>query len=130
MVIQERSGISSLLCEEISGRIQELKDLASEEGVTCSEKSEHDLIYFLSVHALRTEPVIFLLDNGNFHAYWKRGNFPEREQVGLEFLGGDRVLYVLFGKDGEEATQRTGTCAFGEALRKIDDLGLRVLFAS
>lgn len=38
-------------------------------------------------------PSLFLNDNGNLRALWKND---QREQIGLQFLGGGNIEFVIF----------------------------------
>lgn len=79
----------------IEDRLRELQIDARRGGDPLSEASLSDLRAFLKPLALAHRPAIFLLDNGNFRALWRN---EAHEHVGLQFLGGRLVQYVIFAR--------------------------------
>lgn len=91
-------------------RINELKRLADADGVLVSPASEHSLLSFLAEHDVSARPAIFLCDNGNFRALWtKDRHIREHKQIGLEFLGGGPIRYVIIS--GDRSTSGEGMTA-------------------
>jgi hypothetical protein len=86
---------------QIEQRLGELKAIATDEGVTPSSASERDLRRFVKSRVMKRRPYLFLLENGNFRAQWKND---QNEQVGLQFLGGSEVQYVIFARRSDPAT--------------------------
>ncbi len=78
---------------QIEDRLRELLVDAQVEGEAFSEASVADLRQFLGSVGVTKRPAIFLLDSGNIRALWRD---VEGQQVGLQFLGGGRVQFVIF----------------------------------
>ena len=74
-------------------RLNNLRDIALEEGIEISIHSEIDLWSLLDTLEFKKRPYLFLLDNGNLRALWKND---EGEQIGIQFFGQDLIQYVLF----------------------------------
>lgn len=112
-------------------RLGELRDTADEEGLPVSRSSETALKAFLSAAAFTRRPYVSLLDNGNLRAFWE--DKTSREQVGLQFLGGDVVQYVIFAKREGEAGPYIARSAGRDLVTNIDgqieNNGLRRLMA-
>jgi hypothetical protein len=77
----------------VGERVAELHQDAIDDNLSFSEASHADLRRFLAGIAFSRRPSIFLLDNGNLRAVWKN---EQKEQLGLQFLGGGAVQYVAF----------------------------------
>lgn len=95
----------------VTERINELKRLADQDGILVSPASEHSLLSFLAEHDVSATPALFLCDNGNFRALWSKGRQThDFKQIGLEFLGGGPIRYVIISGDrstsGEGMTTR------------------------
>lgn len=89
---------------ELSKRIQTLKIEAELDGVNFSLASYADFLSFLAETQPRSRPSLFLNDNGNLRALWRNN---VREQVGLQFLGGGHIQFVIFKRrPGAEAMTR------------------------
>lgn len=88
---QEREKVRN----SIKHRISTLKRLGLDEGITASEKSGKFLFDFFSKRMIENEPLIFLLENGNFRALWEGEN---GEQIGLQFLPDRNIQYVIFAQ--------------------------------
>ena len=73
-------------------RIQALRVEAEIDQVPFSDASYADFRAFIRQVPSRARPAIFLRDNGNLRALWKNDN---QEQIGLQFLGGGDVQYVI-----------------------------------
>jgi hypothetical protein len=108
---------------EINKRLIELKDWAVSEQVTMSSRSASDLSSFLNIASVRRSPALYLLDNGNVRAVWKGGR---DEQIGLQFLGGREVQFVLFSRrnDPEIAVRSCGRDTINGVLDQIQALKL------
>ncbi|MCA3172752.1 MAG: hypothetical protein ING25_06795 [Burkholderiales bacterium] len=101
--VQKRSDFSQVALE-LSKRIQSLKVEAELDGVTFSVASYADFVSFLVETRPRSRPSLFLHDNGNLRALWRNN---AREQVGLQFLGGGNIQFVIFKRrSGAEAMTR------------------------
>lgn len=112
-------------------RLAELKDEAAEEGVTISKASEVALKTFLSAAPFTRRPYVTLLDNGNLRAFWE--DRAAGEEVGLQFLGGDVVQYVIFARREAEGQPYIARLAGRDVVTSIDGQiesnGLRRLMA-
>jgi hypothetical protein len=78
---------------QIEDRLRELHVDALRNVEPFSEPSLADLRLFLDSFPFAERPAIFLLDDGNLRAVWRNA---EKEQVGLQFLGGGIVQFVMF----------------------------------
>lgn len=89
---------------DVSKRVQALKIEAQLDGVPFSLASHEDFFSFLKETQPRSRPALFLNDNGNLRALWRNN---AREQVGLQFLGGGNVQFVIFKqRPGADAMTR------------------------
>jgi hypothetical protein len=77
----------------LNTRLAELRDWAQSEQASISPDSESDLRNFLKAASVTQSPAVYLLENGNFRTVWKGDG---DEHVGLQFLGGRQVQFVLF----------------------------------
>jgi hypothetical protein len=82
-----------LVKAQLENRLRELRVDAVRNSEPFSEASLADLRTFLDPLPLVERPAIFLLDNGNLRVLWKNA---ANEQVGLQFLGGGAVQFVIF----------------------------------
>jgi hypothetical protein len=107
-------------------RFAELKDLAVSEQIFISPQSESDFRSFLKIASATQLPALFLLENGNVRAVWKGA---KDEQIGLQFLGGRQVQFVLFSRryDPEMAVRSCGRDTINGMLDQIGALRLRKL---
>jgi hypothetical protein len=78
---------------QVHQRLATLKVQALLQEEPFSEASLADLIEFLRELPFVQRPALFLLDNGNLRAVWKND---WKEQIGLQFLGGQIVQFVIF----------------------------------
>jgi hypothetical protein len=99
---------------EIEARLCELRLDAESNGALFSDASLHDLRAFLDTVPLARRPAIFLLDNGNLRTLWKN---EANEQVGLQFLGNDRVQFVIFSQ-----RQKSGVMAREAGIRPLSEV--------
>jgi hypothetical protein len=77
---------------DIDSRIQALRIEAEIDQIPFSKASYAEFRDFIRQVPARTRPAIFLRDNGNLRALWKND---DQEQIGLQFLGGGDVQYVI-----------------------------------
>jgi hypothetical protein len=82
-----------LIKAQVEQRLRELRVDAVRNSEPFSEASLADLQTFLDPLPLIERPAIFLLDSGNLRVLWKNA---ANEQVGLQFLGGGAVQFVIF----------------------------------
>ena len=78
---------------ELSKRVQFLRIEAEIDRVPFSNASFADFQDFMREVRPKVRPSLFLNDNGNLRALWKNG---QREQIGLQFLGGGNIQFVIF----------------------------------
>jgi len=93
--------------EAAEKRLEELKEIAVEDGYEISSASEKALRAFLAATPFSKRPYITLLDNGNVRALWE--DETAGEQIGLQFLNRDFVQFVIFvrrERDGESYIAR------------------------
>ena len=80
-------------------RIRLLKDEAVHDGYVLSLASEIDLRHFIGSAPDIRRGNLVLMDNGNLRAIWKDNN---GARLGLQFLGGRLVQYVIFKRRRKE----------------------------
>ena len=91
--ILERINRSLRTRANFEGRLQVLVEEAEAEGYAFNPDSEVAFRWFLNRYPLLKAGRLFLMDNGNLRAAWK----DDRDtHVGLQFLPGDSVQYVIF----------------------------------
>jgi hypothetical protein len=110
--------LSSAARDEIEQRLGFLKSEAREAGDSVNEASEQDLRTFIDAETFSRVPNLYLVDNGNFRAVWKG---PSGEQIGLQFLGGGTVQFVIFARrtDTPEIVRSAGRDSFNGIERQI-----------
>lgn len=108
-------------------RLEELRSIADEEGYKISAASEKALKAFLAATSFTKRPYITLLDNGNVRAFWE--DKAAGEQIGLQFLGGDHVQYVIFARRAGQGyiARSAGRDLVTNMESQIDGNGLRRL---
>lgn len=81
-----------------------LREEAQHDGYTLNPASRRDFERFaLGADDVRRGGLV-LLENGNLRAIWRD---EQRARVGLQFLGGGRVQYVIFKRrKGERSVSR------------------------
>ena len=111
---KETAGIHA----RIRQRIELLKEIGEEEEIAYNANSEHDLWHFLKRLSFIKNPRLFLLDNGNLRAVWKGDG---GKHIGLQFLGGGQIQFVIFSKRGEHNMARIrGRDDFAGIARQLD----------
>jgi len=113
----------------IKHRISTLKRLGLDDGITPSEKSGKFLFDFFSKRMIKNEPLIFLLENGNFRALWEGEN---GEQIGLQFLPERNIQFVIFARrpDRKDLARSFGSDTPEGINRHVEINRLRSLFYS
>ncbi len=91
--ILERINRSLRTRAKFERRLQVLVEEAETEGYAFNPDSEAAFRWFLNRYPLVEAGRLFLMDNGNLRATWKDGR---DTHVGLQFLPGDSVQYVIF----------------------------------
>jgi hypothetical protein len=102
---------------DIDSRIQALRIEAEIDQIPFSNASHAEFRDFLRQIAARVRPAIFLRDNGNLRAVWKND---DQEQIGLQFLGGRDVQFVILKRrlDGK-LTTLSGVASTSELLTLV-----------
>ena len=121
-VLQARSGV-------YEKRIETLRGLAADEGITFNETSVEDFRYFVSSVVPTQNAQLIVMDNGNLRAVWKND---DGSHLGLQFLGGHLVQYVVFRRGGLEGKvyRLAGESSFDDMRKTIDDWGLSPLVSA
>ena len=102
---------------QIEDRLRELRIDAQVDGEAFSENSVNDLRQFIQSIGITKRPGMFLLDNGNIRALWRGA---DGQQVGLQFLGGGRVQFVIFSlRDNPKMMMRVAGIDFIVATRAL-----------
>jgi hypothetical protein len=90
--VETKENISSP-ASAVLARLQFLRVEAELENVPFSDASRDALWSFLREFDPTVRPRLYLNQNGNLRALWKNS---EGEQIGLEFLGGGAIQFVIF----------------------------------
>ncbi len=111
-----------------SSRIEYLRDEATQDGYGLNAYSERDFRQFIRSKPSIRKGDLVLLDNGNLRAVWKD---QQSGHLGLQFLGGDMVQYVIFRR--RQAVRGVSRVAGRDSLegvaRQIDAFDLHSLLA-
>ena len=110
-------------------RIDTLRGFAADEEITVNETSVEDFRYFVSSVVPTQNAQLVVMDNGNLRAVWKN---QEGSHIGLQFLGGHLVQYVVFRRGGPEGKvyRLVGESSFDEMRKLIEDWGLSSLMSA
>ena len=106
-------------------RMRLLQDEAVHDGYVLNLASEIDFRQFVwSAPDIRKGNLV-LMDNGNLRAIWK----DDQARLGLQFLGGRMVQYVIFKrrKQGHPISRVTGRDSLEGLKRQIDAFELYTL---
>ena len=97
-------------------RIVELQADGAADGVVLNANSEKDFWHFVNSLPTARKGSLVLLDNGNLRVLWK-GDAPS--QLGLQFLGGGMVEYVIFQRRPEtEIVSRAAGIATQDGVKR------------
>lgn len=110
-------------------RIETLRRLAADEEIKVNEASVEDFRYFVGFVVPTQNAQLIVMDNGNLRAVWKND---EGSHLGLQFLGGRRVQFVVFRRGGPErkVDRLAGESSFDEMRKSIGDWGLSPLVSA
>lgn len=102
---------------EINERLEELEVVGKEENLIMSQDSKSEFLKFIHLLKPSIRPLIFIVENGNLRALWPHD---DGRQIGLQFLGEERIQYVMFDEKQSDGTVNTeyGRTSF----KKIIDL--------
>jgi len=106
-------------------RIQHAEILEDNKFQPPSEASLLALRSYLVETNVKNKPMLTIRSDGNFRALWKDA---QNRQVGITFLGGEIVDYVLFAVEGEEVFPSYGQTNFDSLTSMIYALRLSDLF--
>lgn len=84
-------------------RIKEIKDILREDGLCINSNSERDFWSFVGLIPDLRQGDLAASDEGILRAIWSGTN---DDQIGLDFFGGSRVLYVFFRDTGQVKMDR------------------------
>ncbi len=84
-------------------RIGLLMDYADEDGFSINRASEDDFWSFIKSFQRPKKGSLFLRDNGNLRVLWSG---EEGNQIGIQFLGGGSVQYVIFKSRSKDFIDR------------------------
>lgn len=121
----EGGAIDSAL-DAYNSRIAYLRDEATHDGYGLNKRSEDDFKQFVRSRPYMRKGNLVLMDNGNLRAIWKD---EQGGRLGLQFLGGNMVQYVIFRRrQADQAISRaTGRDSLEGIVRQIDAFRLHSL---
>ena len=90
--------------QTIYRRLYQLEIIGEEEGLPISADSKSDFFRFIRKLNPSVRPYMSMLDNGNLRTDWRDD---EGRQIGLQFLGSERVQYVFFFERKEDGSRHT-----------------------
>lgn len=106
-------------------RIEDLRSWAAEDGEPFRSESERDFWAFVEATPGVRRGGLVLTPRGNLRAVWEDGAGP---RVGMQFLGGGIVLYVICGpRPRTRDSYFVGRDDFEGIRRRIDGLDLHSL---
>lgn len=114
--------------EVYTSRIKFLKNEAVHDGYVLNLPSEIDFWQFVRSSPDVRQGNLVLMDNGNLRAIWKDEH---GSRLGLQFLGGRMVQYVIFKwrNHGQPISRVTGRDSLEGLARQIDAFELRSLLS-
>ena len=109
-------------------RIETLRGYAAEEGISVNETSVEAFRQFVEVVVHSTKALLIVMDNGNLRAVWKE----DGSHLGLQFLGGQQVQYVVFKQIGlgREVNRLSGRHSFAGMVELVKESGLWPLMSA
>lgn len=108
---------NSTVMFELNKRLEELEVVGKEESLFMSQDSKNEFLKLICLLNPSIRPLVFIVDNGNLRALWPDD---DGRLIGLQFLGEERVQYVMFDKRQSDGTANT---AYGRtSFKKIIDL--------
>ncbi|WP_171182280.1 hypothetical protein [Ruegeria sp. HKCCD8929] len=115
---------SDLLAYKI--RIEALCAHAVQEGYSLNAASKHDFWRFICSEPFIRKGNLILMDNGNLRAMWRDQH---RNHIGLQFIGGRMVQYVIFKRREAVAkiSRVAGRDSFDGVKRQIQAFDLQSL---
>ena len=78
-----------------------------------NRRSLSEFLLFIALNNITAKAGLVLQDNGNLRAIWRRKN--PYYNIGLEFLGDNEILYVLFN----EKERKANICSVEEIMQII-----------
>lgn len=101
--VSERVRASRRAVQAYKDRIGALHADVLDNDISINALSRRDFLDFINSLPFLKRGALFLLENGNLRAVWKNAR---GDQVGLQFLGGRRIQFVIF-----KTRERTGEIA-------------------
>ena len=113
---------------EYESRLSELQNEAAQDGYELNLASSNDFKEFLRYLPGLRRGNLILVDNGNLRLIWKDD---EGTQLGLQFLGGSRIQFVIFKQrlNREQITRVTGRDSLAEIEKLIKAFELEPLLS-
>ena len=107
-------------------RMKQLQNEALHDGYAMNLTSEVDFRQFIQSAPEIRKGNLVLMDNGNLRASWKDG---QRAHLGLQFLGGGMVQYVIFKcrTQGQQTSRVAGRDSLEGVERQIEAFELHSL---
>lgn len=120
--IDPTSNAQEIEVDPISERLNDLRELAADEGLPFNESSAEQAMAWIRAAAFPNRPNVFLVNNGNTRLFWRDGD----RQFGIQFLGDNTAQFVFLGEDDQ--TERIyGSIKVSELVRLISGLDLSSL---
>ena len=119
-ITEKNKEINNSWAPDLVDRINELRNIASEEDLLFLEESVAGAMSFSKKIYSSTYPSIFLIGNGNIRFLWKMGD----EQIGIQFLDKNKCQYILFSKDNQYSYRNMGTSNQNDLIKIIKILSL------
>ncbi|MYA67942.1 MAG: hypothetical protein F4Y22_11925 [Gammaproteobacteria bacterium] len=126
VAVFDLDGLRRTPFQAYSARIDSLRDFALQDGFSLNPESEADFWRFVQTAPDFRKGNLVLIDNGNLRAVWKND---EGDHLGLQFLGGGMLQYVVFKRRSANSriSQVTGRDTFVGLIRQINAFDLESL---
>ncbi|MDE0508764.1 MAG: hypothetical protein OXI17_09040 [Gammaproteobacteria bacterium] len=126
VAVFDLDGLRRTPFQAYSARIDSLRDFALQDGFSLNPESEADFWRFVQTAPDFRKGNLVLIDNGNLRAVWKND---ESDHLGLQFLGGGMLQYVVFKRRSANSriSRVTGRDTFAGIIRQINAFDLESL---
>ncbi len=114
---QPAPGSTASILDQYAQRVEYLHVIVNEEGGTIRQDSEQDFRNFVQQHPFKKPGQIVVTHEGHIRLTW-RGDHEssgavrrppraaqDEEHLGIRFLGGQRVRYVIFSRRADDQTR-------------------------
>lgn len=110
--------------KKLTSELTRIATLSIEENITINPSSKNHLQkFFQNLERPLELPALFLLDNGDTRALWRK----EKNQIGLQFLEDGLIQYVLIREEGEKLHSSYGRVSSESILPLIKSMHLESL---